>query len=232
MSGYNDRAIVESWQKNATPWTEAVRRREIQSRRLVTDRAIVDAVCSRSPRSVLDMGCGEGWLARELAARAIHVTGVDVVPGLIEQAQRAGGGEFRVASYEEIAAGALDRPVDAVVCNFSLIGNESVNGLFAAVPALLNPGGAFLVQTLHPRVACGDLPYEDGWRSGSWEGFSPEFVDPAPWYFRTLESWERLFSQHGMSVIEVSEPIHPHTQLPASVIFMAEAASPGCTPAR
>ena len=219
---FSDAKIVDSWGKNARPWTDAVREGQIESRRKVTNQAIVDAILSRSPCSVLDIGCGEGWLARELAARNIHVVGVDAVPDFIEVAQRAGGGDFRMASYEEIAAGKVKLSVDVMVCNFALLGKESVEGVFRATPSLLNPHGPFLVQTLHPVIACGDLPYQDGWREGSWAGFSSHFCDPAPWYFRTLESWIKLFVDSGLRLLEVREPIHPKTQKPASVIYIAE----------
>ena len=193
----NDEQIVDSWRKNASPWTAAVRENQIATRRLVTNKAIVDAVLSRSPRTVLDIGCGEGWLARALAEHGIQPIGVDVVPALIEQARAAGGGEFSVASYESIAAGDLDVTVDVAVANFSLIGKESVEGVINRVPSLLNDGGAFIIQTLHPVSSCGDESYTDGWRAGSWAGFSPEFSDPAPWYFRTMESWEQLLTNSG-----------------------------------
>ena len=170
---FSDAKIVESWCANAPAWTVAVREEQIESRKLVTDQAIIDAVLSRSPHSVLDIGCGEGWLGRELAARNIEVIGIDVVPGLIEEAQCASGGDFRVMSYEEIAAGKLDVSVDVVVSNFALFGKESVDGVFRAAPSLLNSHGAFLVQTLHPVIVCGELPYRNGWREGSWAGFSP-----------------------------------------------------------
>ena len=83
---FSDAKIVESWRTNAPAWTVAVREEQIESRRLVTDQAIIDAVLSRSPHSVLDIGCGEGWLAREFASRNIDVVGIDVVPELIEAA--------------------------------------------------------------------------------------------------------------------------------------------------
>jgi 2-polyprenyl-3-methyl-5-hydroxy-6-metoxy-1,4-benzoquinol methylase len=168
----SDAKIIDSWHKNAAPWTAAVRDNQIESRRLVTNQAIVEAILSRSPRTALDIGCGEGWLVRELAAHGIRSVGVDVVSDLIDRAVRAGGGDFRVASYEDIAAGSLDLEVDAAVANFSLIGRESVDSLLAHIPRLLTPNGALIVQTLHPAVAVGDVPYFDGWRAGSWTAAS------------------------------------------------------------
>ena len=221
----SDTKILDSWRTNAMPWTAAVRGQQIESRRLVTDPAIRDATLAHAPQSVLDLGCGEGWLARALAARGIRVTGIDAVPALIEQARQAGGGDFRAMSYEDIAAGRLDVTVDAVVCNFALLGNESVNGLLGTVRALLNPRGRLLVQTLHPLVACGEQPYRDGWRHGSWTGFSAGFSDPAPWYFRTLESWTRLLADSGLRLLELREPLHPQTRKPVSVIFLAQASA-------
>ena len=221
---FSDAKIVESWGINALPWTAAVREGQIESRKQITDQAIIDAILSHQPRSVLDIGCGEGWLVRELAGRNIHVIGTDVVEKLVEEARRAGGGDFRALSYEEIAAGKLKVSVDVVVCNFALFGKESVEGVFEAVPSLLNSHGAFVVQTLHPVMACGDLPYRDGWREGSWAGFSPDFSNPAPWYFRTLENWIKLFVDSGFRLREVCEPLHPNTQKPASIIFIGETA--------
>ena len=217
----DDIEVLAAWRTSAAPWTAAVRGGAIESRRLVTDRAVVDAVLARAPGTALDLGCGEGWLARALAARGVRVTGVDAVPTLVEAARRQGGGDFRVASYEEVAAGALDLRVDVVVANFALIGGAAVDAVVQRVPALLAPGGAFVVQTLHPLVATGDQPYADGWRPGSWAGFGPEFTHPAPWYFRTLGSWLRLLTESGLRLAELREPVHPGTGRPASVVLVA-----------
>lgn len=219
---YNDMQITASWNKNALPWLVAIREGQIESRRQVTDRAIIEAVLSRSPRSVLDLGCGEGWLVRELAARNIQAMGLDAVPELIAEARHAGGGEFRQMSYEDVTAGKLEVAVDVAVCNFALLGKESVDGLCKAVPSLLNSRGSFIIQTLHPVIACGNHPYRNGWREGSWAGFSADFTDPAPWYFRTVERWIQLLVANGLRLREIREPLHPTTQQPASIIFIGE----------
>jgi 2-polyprenyl-3-methyl-5-hydroxy-6-metoxy-1,4-benzoquinol methylase len=205
---------------NAAPWVTAVRELQVESRRLVTDGAILAAIRERSPRSVLDIGCGEGWLVRALASEGIRSTGVDAIPELIEQAREAGGGDFRALSFDDLAAGKLFARVDVAVCNFSLLGHHSVQRLLRAVPSLLAQRGVFAVQTLHPMVACGDGPYCSGWRQGDWAGLSGTFTDPAPWYFRTLQGWVDLFQASGLEVLQVREPFHPLTRKPASIIFI------------
>jgi 2-polyprenyl-3-methyl-5-hydroxy-6-metoxy-1,4-benzoquinol methylase len=217
--------IIRSWHVNAEPWADAVRSRRIASRKLVTDQAVIDAVSSVAPRRVLDVGCGEGWLARALSRIGIQVMGIDVVPALVAAAARAGGGDFRVHAYEDLAARRLDAGVfDAVICNFSLLGHVSVETLIAAAHHYLSPGrtrpGYVIIQTLHPVVACGSLPYADGWRDGSWNGFGAEFRDPAPWYFRTLESWLAMLRRCGLEVVEMREPTGLQESAPASVIFL------------
>jgi 2-polyprenyl-3-methyl-5-hydroxy-6-metoxy-1,4-benzoquinol methylase len=219
----SDAKIIDSWHRNAIPWITAIREEQIDSRKLVTNNEIVEAVISHSPNSVLDIGCGEGWLAHRLSSEGIdRILGVDVVPELIAQAQTCSNASFQVLSYEDISKGAISEKFDVAVSNFALLGKESVDNLFRIVPGLLTKSGAFVVQTVHPVICCGDLPYVDGWREGSWAGFSSDFTDPAPWYFRTLESWVRLFTEHGFLIEEIKEPLNPKTQKAASIIFIGK----------
>ena len=220
MSAHTDTAILDAWSRNADPWVTAVRDGEIASRVLVTNAAIVDAVRARHPRTAVDLGCGEGWLVRALPE--VRMVGVDAILGLVEAARAAGGGEFRHLTYEQIAAGELDLSVDLAVCNFSLIGKEAVDGLFRAAPTYLREGGTMVVQTMHPLMACGEAPYADGWRSGSWAGFNEGFADAPPWYFRTMSSWIALFAAHGLRLVEMREPLHPETGKPVSLILVGK----------
>ncbi|TBR39636.1 MULTISPECIES: class I SAM-dependent methyltransferase [Dyella] len=215
-----EEAILSAWHLNAQPWTSAVQEQRIESRRLATDRAIIEAVLACAPRQVIDIGCGEGWLARVLSAQGLDVMGVDAVSALVDQARALGRGRFECLSYAELAAGALDERADVAVCNFSLLGKASVEALLTAVPGMLNHGGVLIVQTLHPLMACGDAPYRDGWRDGSWAGCGEGFSTPAPWYFRTLGGWLDTFTASGLRVIRVDEPLHPETGRPASIIFV------------
>ena len=217
--------ILAAWARNARPWTTVVRSACIASRRDVTDAAVVDAVCQQQPATVIDLGCGEGWLVRALVAQGLVVLGVDGIPELIEAARAAGGGRYRCLDYAAVAAGGLDETADVVVCNFSLLGGASVDELMHTVPTLLNPGGALIIQTLHPVTACGDAAYEDGWRDGTWAGIEGDFSPAPPWYFRTVRSWERLVADSGLTCIERQEPMWSATGQPASLLMVARRAS-------
>jgi 2-polyprenyl-3-methyl-5-hydroxy-6-metoxy-1,4-benzoquinol methylase len=217
--------ILRSWHANAAPWTRAIREERIASRTLVTNRAIVDTVLALQVRHVLDIGCGEGWLARVLSREGLAVTGVDAMDSLVAEALRLGGGTFEVRSYAELAEGHFEhRDFDAAVCNFSLLGEDSVESLCRAVRRYLAPSAYLVIQTLHPAASCGDHPYRDGWRPGSWSGFGPEFSDPAPWYFRTLSSWLALLRRCGYELIDCREPTAPDAPAPSSIIFVGRAA--------
>ena len=211
-----------SWERNAAAWTDAVRERRIASRRDGTDAAIVDAMMRSQPRSVLDVGCGEGWLARALSARGCRVSGIDASEALIASARSLGGGTFEVMTYAELAAraGALGAPFDAIVCNFSLLEADLATEL-GALREVLAADGHLLIQTVHPWSAKGDGAYADGWRTETFAEFGDGFVEAMPWYFRTLGSWLDLLRGAGFDVERIDEPLGEDRARPLSLMIAA-----------
>jgi 2-polyprenyl-3-methyl-5-hydroxy-6-metoxy-1,4-benzoquinol methylase len=96
----SDGKSIDCWRRNASPWTNAVRAGEIDSRRLVTDQSVLEAVHACDPATVFDLGCGEGWLALALQRHGIGVTAVDVIAELVRAATDAGVTDARTLSYE------------------------------------------------------------------------------------------------------------------------------------
>lgn len=213
--------LLQSWHHNARAWTEAVRSGAIEIRRQVTDQAILLAVMGRQPERVLDLGCGEGWLLRALAERGFDAVGVDGDATLVEAARVAGSSPVQVASYEDLVEAKVDigRDYDLICANFSLL-HQDIIPLLAAMNALLVPGGALVIQTLHPwSVAAGD--YQDGWREETFDGFKGQW-QPMPWYFRTLSSWLNALDMAGLQLTGLREPQHPQSPVPQSLLMIAE----------
>lgn len=214
-------ALLDSWHHNAQVWIDAVRNSAIESRRQVTDQAILLAILGRQPERVLDLGCGEGWLLRALAGRGIEAVGVDGDSTLVDAARAAGAGEVHLASYAQLAEAKVHvgKDYDLICANFALL-HQDIIELLSAMRTLLVPGGALVIQTLHPwSVAGGD--YQDGWREESFAGFAGDW-QPMPWYFRTLASWLNALDMAGLRLVSLQEPQHPQSAVPQSLLMVAE----------
>lgn len=217
-----DEAIARSWLANADAWTDIVRSDGIESRRLGTNAAVVSAISGLAPATLLDVGCGEGWLCRAFAVRGVACTGVDASPPLVDAARRAGGGNFEVIDYAALAnSEALPGPYDAIACNFALLG-EHIVPLLAALRRRLAPEGRLVIHTVHPWMACGDGEYADGWRSETFAAFGAgRFKESMPWYFRTLPRWLADLGEAGLVVENLREPLDPNTGRPLSLLLIA-----------
>lgn len=213
--------LEDSWQRNAENWTRAVRDRLIPSRNAGTDAAIVDAIVRRKPARFLDMGCGEGWLVRAISERTgCTATGLDGTAVLVEAAQAADpDGCYRTLSYDDVIAGSPvpNVPFDVIAFNYALF-EEDVVPLLSATKRLLVETGAIIIQTLHPENDPGDG--KDGWREEDFSSFENEAWAKMPWYFRTTESWEAMFTTAGLSLLGMEEPTADTDGPPLSLLMI------------
>jgi 2-polyprenyl-3-methyl-5-hydroxy-6-metoxy-1,4-benzoquinol methylase len=216
--------LDRSWDDNAEAWTATVRERRIESRRVATDRAIVGAVLRQTPRRLLDVGCGEGWLCRALGEHGIQCVGVDGSSDLIRAAQSADPeGEYYLlpyADFDRLPEVVKFSSADLAVCNFALL-HEVIAPILTAVHGVLRPGGVLQIQTVHPWSAIGTSDYVDGWRTEDFAWATCCFPKSMPWYFRTLESWMNTIRDTGFVLDAVAEPVHPENKRPLSLLLSA-----------
>ena len=216
--------LTHSWDDNAEAWTTAVREGRIESRRVATDRAIMDAVLQRRPARVLDVGCGEGWLCRALRQHGVICTGVDGSFELIRAARSAEPeGAYHLLRYEDfhrLTQLVEVESLDVAVCNFALL-HEDVQPILRALHTVLHPGGVLLIQTVHPWIAAEASEYVDGWRSENFAWSDCSFPRAMPWYFRTLESWVSTIRDAGFAFDYLAEPMHPQSRKPLSLLLSA-----------
>lgn len=222
MTSKFEKQILAAWNSNARPWIRAVEQAGIRAPGNLSTSAVLRVIEDNAPAggSILDAGCGEGWLVRELTRLGYRATGTDAVPELIEYARRQGNETFRLLDYQELQTTELGT-FDLVVSNFALLGDTSTGAFLKALPELLNPGGVCVIQTLHPAAFLQEGGYSDGWKTGTWAGLPGDFNDPAPWYFRTLSGWLNLFTKSGLTLQEVREP-STGGQPPQSIIFVVQ----------
>src|ERR1017187_10477660 len=122
---------------------------------------------------VLDAGCGEGYLARVLAARGAQVTGIDISPRLIELARaKDPGGDYRVAD--------LSQPVPGTAGCFDAAAGSRSRSTTPTAPS--STGTSSTTSTLvrqAPTAACGKQASRPTTTTGRWRTTSTPSWRPA-----------------------------------------------------
>ena len=184
-------AIITSWELNAAEWIKTITKQSISSRRF-TNKAILDTISTIEANSVIDIGCGEGWLAEALTNTGKKVIGVDAIDALLEHARTKSNALFYKMTFEDIASGTLipSAPFDLAVFNFCLYQKDGLVTLLKQTKSALVATGSIIIQTLHPYFLIEEqLPYKSQWIENSWKGLDGNFTNGHPWYARTLEDW-------------------------------------------
>ena len=129
---------------------------------------VIDAMGLSPGAQVLDVGCGYGRHAMELAARGFHVVGLDLSTPLLvrggEEAHRRGlqinfvRGDMRELDFEA--------QFDGAYCLFSTFGyfdDETNKKTIANIARALKPGGRLMIEILNRDYVIADLPTRVWW---------------------------------------------------------------------
>ena len=153
MSNTTAEKLPSRWDTNASFWVQIIREHRDKYRNELTDPAILEAIGQADGLTMLDAGCGEGYLSRMLARNGATVTGVDSSAKLIEAArtQSLNGAlpvSFDVASVDELPY--PDGTFHLVVCNHLLNDLQDPSKPISEFARVLRNGGRLAILMLHP----------------------------------------------------------------------------------
>lgn len=105
-------------------------------------------------RRVLDLACGHGPIARELARRGATVLGIDISSRMLARARQMEINDQLGITYLDSDVSSVDtvqpESFDIAVCHFGLSDIDDLDGALATTSRLLVSGGAFVFSILHP----------------------------------------------------------------------------------
>ena len=149
------RESQEIWEQNARWWDARMAEGDRWHTHLIVP-AIERLLALQSGERVVDLGCGNGWLARRLARSGARVLGCDFSPTHLECAWARATPDAEVdyrlmdLSDREQLAGLGREEFDAAVCNMALMDIAAITPLLLAVFRCLKPGGHFVFSIPHP----------------------------------------------------------------------------------
>lgn len=180
----------------------------------------VEELAGRS--HVLDLGCGDGQIARALAAQGSDVLGVDPTQLHIDIAiERGGGPRYLLAGATKIPA--PDCSFDAVVACLVFEHIDQMDEAMTEVARVLKPGGQFSFFLNHPLLQTPGSgwiddhiidPPEQYWRIGPYlvETESTEEVEKDVYIrfiHRPLSRYVNALIANGMTLERMVEPSPP-----------------------
>jgi ubiquinone/menaquinone biosynthesis C-methylase UbiE len=158
-------------------------------------------IAEHVPRAsrVLDIGCGNGFIAYHLSALGRTVIGVDLGATTVAP--------ICYAAFNGRNLPFEDGSFDAVILSFVLHHSQHIAGLLSEARRVLRTGGRIIVyedipERWHDRALC--LWHEQNWRART-----------GPCTFLRIEGWVDLFEALGLHVAQrcmlprLRNPVHP-----------------------
>jgi len=185
---------------------------------------LVEETGSLEDAIICDLACGQGVVARELALRGAHVTGVDISERLLTLARSQSVAAPYAISWRhddaQVGRTLAGTSFDGVVCNMALMDIPDLTATLRTVSRILRAGGWFVFSITHP---CVQMPHS-AWITrpdgatirGSGDYFTEGFWRPASapgvrgrvgTHHRTLSAYLNALRAAGLIVEHTVEPV-------------------------
>jgi len=207
------------WNRVADDWRIQVGDDGDRNRILNSDPVLWEFAGDVSGLTVLDAGCGTGYLSKKLRDRGALVTGIDFSGRMIELARAKHPDiDFRVDSCSELRT-IDDERFDMVIANYVLMDVPDLRETMKAFNRILRTGGVAVLVFSHPCFPqgratvsengeetwyCWSFPYFEQRKCTDppWAHFKSEFI----WFHRPLSDYWKAFMTAGFVVVDFEEP--------------------------
>jgi ubiquinone/menaquinone biosynthesis C-methylase UbiE len=184
-----DRTGVD-WEEMAAWWDERQGNEGDLWHRTLIDPTLFSVLGTVKGQHVLDLACGNGYIARKLARSGARVTGVDASTPIVERARAREEREpmgivYRVADAAHLD-GLGDDSFDVVVCNMALMDVPDAEGALREATRVLRPGGRLVASLSHP---CFDVSVSSSGWVVERMGFETTVFRKVGRYRRVFEHW-------------------------------------------
>jgi SAM-dependent methyltransferase len=200
--------LREAWEAAAREWIVWARSEELDHAFWRLNLPSLLELIPAPGRLTVDVGCGEGRVARVLRERGHTVVGVESSPALVEAARAADPGfDVHLAGAERMPLS--DRAADLVVASMVLQSLDDPGAVVREIARILGPDGTVCASFVHPFSTLadlhGDASYFEVVRFADRlerEGGGMTFHD----VHRSLGAYMRLFEEAGFVIDAVREP--------------------------
>lgn len=168
---------------------------------------VAELLNARPGERILDLGCGDGVLTAQLAARGATVIGVDASPDLVAAAVERGV-EAQVMDAHALT---FEAQFDAVFSNAALHWMREPDAVLAGVRRALKPGGRFVGEFGgHGNVAAIVTALRAALCAN--DAGEPAFA----WFLPTADEYAARLAEHGFQVDQIALIPRP-TPLPTGI---------------
>lgn len=213
---------IQEWDESAEFYHGCVGEVGDDNHRYIINPAVFRLLGGVRDKTILDAGCGQGYISRILARRGACVIGVDASRKLlsiarkIEEEQRLGI-KYQLLDLSDLSSLKGER-FNVILCNMVLMDLPNLEKVVGEFAKLLDSGGELILSITHPCSL--DLP-SSGWRKdkrGRRIYFHVDrYFDTSPHkkkfngyvlthYHRTLSEYVNSLASSGFRIEQMVEP--------------------------
>jgi SAM-dependent methyltransferase len=205
--------LREAWERAAPDWIGWARDpAEFDGHYVRYHRDLFLELLPPPPARLLDLGCGEGRLARDLTASGYDVVAIDASPTMVAAAREAAP-ELEIHLADAAALPLPDASFDLVVAFMSLQDVQDLGGAVRDAARVLVPEGRLCLAIVHPLNSAGEFAAREAGAPFVIEG---SYLDESYYVDELERDGKRLHLE------SVHRPLHAYTDALAATGLLIE----------